>query len=441
MTLSGTGLDVGPAHADRVRDQLLHGMRDIPFPLPPAPTSLHPVVLPADVYRELHAAAIEVLSVLRRIAYHLGGDRSERLAALGVDPATCPLFTDDENWEWRYATCIARPDAFVTPDGVKFIEYNAGGGVGAVVQTQMLAQTWLETIYRDGRYWAHRPFAARADMFERMCAVEGVDRAVVIQGSVADLVRGVSSTRYFDVEIDYLRGRGFDAAYFEPADLVAGVLSGDGSLRYPVGLRHFTVQEWTELGVDWTPVAEVIAAGCQLVASETSSLFFNKKLLGLASAGQPCMTVEDRRLIEKYVPWTRVVGDTEVEYRGRRCSLVELLLAAPDRFLLKGATGMKGEAVLMGRDTDEATWRLAVADAVRTGDSIAQERVESVRYPMTVLHADGELHTGPVAPVLGPVVIGGQPAGCLARYFTDGADGVISVERHGAAQNIAVASV
>ncbi len=100
-------------------------------------------------------------------------------------------------------------------------------------------------------------------------------------------MRGVSSTRYFDVEVDHLRSRGFDAAFFEPEDLVEGVLGPTGELRYPVGLRHFTVQEWTELGVDWTPVGEVLEAGCQLVSSETSSLLFNKKLLGIASEGTP----------------------------------------------------------------------------------------------------------------------------------------------------------
>ncbi|MGW9436196.1 hypothetical protein [Streptomyces sp. NPDC055607] len=434
--LPGTGL-AAPS-AQHVRERLLYGMRDVPFP--PGAVPLHPVLLPRSVYEELHAAAARVLQVLVKVARGLGGDRAERLAALGVDPAECPLFTSDEAWEWRYAAAIARPDAFVTPDGIRLIEYNAGGGVGAVVQTQLLADAWVDDVYADRSLFAHRPFQARADMFEAMCAREGTARAVVLQGSVADLVRGVSSTRYFDVEVDYLRSRGFDAAFFEPEDLVEGVLSPTGELRYPVGLRHFTVQEWTELGVDWTPVGEVLEAGCQLVSSETSSLLFNKKLLGIASEGHPSMTPEERRLVDRYVPWTRVTGDREVVHRGRRWPLEDLLLERQEEFLLKGATGMKGEQVTMGRDTDRETWRAEVRRAVQREDCVAQQRVESVRRPMTTQGADGEVYTTQVAPVLGPVVIGGAPAGCLARYFADGQDGVISVERHGAAQNVAVAA-
>jgi hypothetical protein len=431
------GTDLVASSAEHIREQLLHGMRDVPFP--PRAVPLQPVLLPRPVYEELHTAAADVLRVLVKVAHQLGGDRSERLAALGVDPAECPLFTSDESWEWRYAACIARPDAFVTADGVKLIEYNAGGGVGAAVQTQLLADTWVDVIYSGHPLFAHRPFKARADMFDAMCAAEGVRRAVVLQGSVADLVRGVSSTRYFDVEVDYLRSRGFDAAFFEPEDLVDGVVDPSGKLRYPVGLRHFTVQEWSELGVDWGPVGEVIEAGCQLIASETSSLLFNKKLLGVASEGHPAMTDEDRFLVDRYVPWTRVTGDRPVSYEGRKWPLAELLLARQEEFLLKGATGMKGEQVVMGRDTDADTWRTAVREAVDRQDSIAQQRVESLRWPVTTLGEDGEVFTSRVAPVLGPFVIGDAPAGCLARYFADGQDGVISVERHGAAQNVAVA--
>ena len=446
MTVLSRELSPGPArpglplpslHPEHVRERLQWGMRYVPFP--PSPIPLHPVILSGQEYDELHEASVRVIDVLVRVAYHLGRTREERLAALGVDPRACPLFTDDEPWEWRYASCNARPDAFITSDGVKIIECNSGGGVGAVVQTQLLAGAWVDAIYSGAPLRAHRPYAARASMFERMCRREGADRSVVFLGSVKDLVRGVTSTRYFDTEIDYLRGRGFIAEFFEPEDLMAGLTGGTGRLRYAVGLRHFTVHEWTQLGIDWRPVGEALAAGCQLIASQTSALLGNKKLLGLASEGQPCMTEEDRMLIDRYVPWTRVVGDRNVTYRRRRYSLADLIIDRQERFLLKGATGMKGEEVLMGRDTDQRAWHDAVREAVRDGNTIVQERADSLRYPMTSLYPDGTTRTEMVAPVLGANVIGGRPAGCLARYFPDGADGVVSVERHGGSQNIAVA--
>jgi hypothetical protein len=58
---------------------------------------------------------------------------------------------------------------------------------------------------------------------------------------------------------------------------------------------------------------------------------------------------------------------------------------------------------------------------------------------MALLHDDGAVRDALVAPVFGPNIIGGQPAGCLVRYHTDGSAGVVSVEKHGGAQNIAVA--
>jgi hypothetical protein len=435
-TLSPHDGSLRVADADAVSDRLLWTMRDVPFP--PTPLSLHPLVLPREVYDELHSAALKVVRVLKRLAYHLGADPAERMAALNVDPATCPLFVADEAWEWRYASCIVRPDAILTEDGIRFIECNAGGGVGSVVQTHLLAEAWVDDVYADAALFAHRPFAVRADLFERMAEIENVDRSVALLGSVKDLARGVRHTRYFDVEVDFLRRRGFTADFFEPDDLMAGIDDGRGGSRYALGLRHFSIQEWMELGLDVSPVGQALDAGCQLVASQSSRLLFNKKLFGLASEGRPCMTDEDREVIDRYVPWSRVTGDREVTYRGRRYALGDLLTAQQDRFVLKGATGMKGEAVLIGRDTDERTWRAAVAAAVRTEESIVQERLESLRFPMSVRHGDGEVRSTLVAPVLGPNVIGDRPAGCLVRYHADGSDGVVSIRGHGGTPNVAV---
>ncbi|MEU0068893.1 hypothetical protein ABZ027_04965 [Streptomyces sp. NPDC006332] len=59
--------------------------------------------------------------------------------------------------------------------------------------------------------------------------------------------------------------------------------------------------------------------------------------------------------------------------------------------------------------------------------------------PVTTLGEDGEVFTSHVAPMLGPSSsVTRRPAAW--RQFADGEDGVISVERHGAAQNDAVAA-
>lgn len=73
--------------------------RRVQQPFPAVPISLHPVVLPPGVYEELHLAAAAVFDALVRVARRLGRDRHERLAALGIGPATAPLFVGDEDWE------------------------------------------------------------------------------------------------------------------------------------------------------------------------------------------------------------------------------------------------------------------------------------------------------------------------------------------------------
>ena len=53
---------------------------------------------------------------------------------------------------------------------------------------------------------------------------------------------GVESTRYFDLEAEYLNSHGLTARFFEPEDLHEA-WDCPAHLRYPLGLRNFTMQD------------------------------------------------------------------------------------------------------------------------------------------------------------------------------------------------------
>jgi hypothetical protein len=56
--------------------------------------------------------------------------------------------------------------------------------------------------------------------------------------------------------------------------------------------------------------------------------------------------------------------------------------------------------------------------------------------------ADGaaEPHDVDVAPVFGPLLFGGRPAGMFARFFGDGRAGIVSMTREGSCDDCVVAS-
>jgi hypothetical protein len=418
-----------------VQETLAAALDGFPFPIG---SPLAPVVLPARSYRELFWSSGQLLDLLRRAAMAAAPDRAGRLAALGLDEEALPLFTPHDEWEERYCACMTRPDVAIGADGPRFLELNVSGAIGGVVETHVLNHAWLR-IYggTSAPFVADDPYGARAAMFHAVCRDLDLEPAVALVGSLRELPEG-TTPHYYSIEADRLRERGLRAEFFEPEDLCDG-LGLPGEPRYRTGLRNFAVPDWRHHGISLEPVRRALDAGCLLLSPQTSYLVANKKVMAWVSEGRPWMSDEDRRLADRYLPWTRVVADGPAEWQGGRHDLLELLAARRECFVLKKAAGMQGEGMLIGAHGSAAEWEAALGAAAVAGDTIAQEYVEFGRCELDVVAEDGRTPTTwTMAPVLSPYLFGGRPAGCMVRYLPTGETGITSVRAYGAIVNVAV---
>ncbi|MBT2415465.1 hypothetical protein J7I94_33865 [Streptomyces sp. ISL-12] len=399
---------------------------------------LEPFILPGPMYDELFTAATGLLALLRRAVLESAPTRAGRLAELGLAPDgdDYPLFTDDDLFEERYCAVMARPDVIIGPHGPQFIEFNVSGAFGGPAETHLLSRVWTDVYggHEGAPFTGHDPLEARAAFFDQVCEDLGLPRAVAMVGSPYEQDQAATS-RYYDIEVDVLRRRGLRAGFFEPDQLPHG-LGLPERLDFPVGLRYFATADWTSRGQSLEPVRTVLDAGCLLLPPQSSYLLANKKVLAWLSEGLPWMTETDRALTRRYIPWSRVVGDTKAEWRGRWVDLPELLMSAREQFVLKKAIGMMGREVLIGRLSTPAQWAAEVERALSERDTIVQEYTESVPYELEMCDASGtRAERVAVAPVLSPMVFGGRPGGCYARYFPSGESGVVSVYGQGAMEN------
>ncbi|MFD9305183.1 hypothetical protein ACFWCB_21400 [Streptomyces sp. NPDC060048] len=430
-----------PQAPGRPVPELLAGLKsavaDLDFPMEPA--SALPVVLPADLYAEMYEATRHIMALLRSALLERAPDGPGRVAALGAEEELYPLFVPGPAEE-RYATCMTRPDVVIDATGPKFLEFNIGGGIGGVIDTALISRAWTSAYGgTNAPFRGHDPLVVRDRMFAELIRRLGVRPAVAVVGSVRDL-GGRATPRYYDLQIDSLRDHGLQAEFFEPEEL-ADAVGRPGDLRFPVGLRHFTVLEWRELGIDLAPVRAALDAGCLMLSTQTAYLIANKKVMAWVSEGRPWMTDRDRRTVARYLPWTRVVGDSRTEWRGGDWSLPHLLLKEQENFVMKPAVGMKSKNILVGRDCAPERWRVAVEGALAAEDHIVQEYVQSVPYRMTFWDdAAEQLYDGDVFPVFGPYLFGGRPAGCRVRFLPPGPQGVVSINGHGAVPSVAFAA-
>ncbi|NEE60423.1 hypothetical protein G3M55_89950, partial [Streptomyces sp. SID8455] len=133
------------------------------------------------------------------------------------------------------------------------------------------------------------------------------------------------------------------------------------------------VDDWRDLGIGLEPVHSAVSRGALLFPPQSSYLIANKKTLAWISEGLPWMTEDDRELVARYLPWTRLVHPRKVEWRGVRHDLAALLLENRRDFVLKKAIGMMGLQVVLGPYATDQEWEGAVTAALADRDSIVQE--------------------------------------------------------------------
>ncbi|TDP96800.1 hypothetical protein [Labedaea rhizosphaerae] len=102
----------------------------------------------------------------------------------------------------------------------------------------------------------------------------------------------------------------------------------------------------------------------------------NKGALALLAddAVREALTGAEARLVDDVLPWTRRLADTETTVGGEPVGLLEHCRAERESLLLKPSFGHGGRGLVIGWQTDDATWARCLADGVRDA-WIVQERV------------------------------------------------------------------
>lgn len=384
------------------------------------PLALQPLVVPMSSYRELLTATAQLLTLLRKAVVGLADDRSGRIAALGIDPADCPMFTPDEEFELRHCADMTRADVIIGPDGPKFVEFNVSGAFGGLPHFLLYQRVWAKIRDRAGRrpFVAADAFSRQARLIETTCAELGLPPSVAIVGTPRDWGPDVGN-RMFDVQVDALRGHGVPATHLDFEDLLDGIGLPHAS-RWPLGVAAFTPQDAAEIGYDLSPARVALDAGMLLIPSQSSWFLHTKKTLALLSEGLPWMTRREIELVRRYVPWSRVVGDRKVRWHDAAHDLPRLLIEQQEQFVLKGATGWSCQEVFFGWTTSARQWAELVEEALHTGYFIVQERVHTQTYPLDLMTESGTVTRIDAEPVVSPFCLGGAPAGCYVRFTQAG---------------------
>jgi hypothetical protein len=284
----------------------------------------------------------------------------------------------------------ARADYLEDAEGLKFLEYNAGGAVGGM-QMGLVGEMHLAASPL-ARFLAATGRGARAGdtlgAFFRHHVDETARLGVWTGG---DFNVAVVNRPNHAEDLDLERAEMYDAALqrvlAERGMTGAAVACGpddfaevNGSLVAAGRPMHVVLQLHGPGAHLRLPFILSKMGAVNFISGPIGNLLSDKRNLALLSANARSdeFTGAERDLIERHVPWTRVVGPARTTFRGRAIRLPDDLPEHRREMVLKRATLRGGHDVLVGRFRSDAEWREDVARAAREGDWIVQAYVEPV---------------------------------------------------------------
>ncbi len=365
------------------------------------PLPARPFVLPRGRYDELFETAAALLALVRRAVLALGPTWPERLAALGADSADHPPHSGLEGAETDCCAVLAGADFLVSAAGPQLLGLDTGGTFGSPRETGVLTRAWqcAAAGLPEAPLFGHDPRTVRAAALADLCARRGLPRTVALIGP-----------GFHPEELRELRAHGFTA------DLLpgAGVRGGPGPRSYALGLLGGAPAATGGAAA----VPKAYRAGL-LLPQPSSGLLADKRALALVSEGLPWMTRGERTLVERRLPWTRITLAGRTSWHGTERDLPALVLAEPERFVLKRAVAGTGP-VVAGHATAPEVWAAAVRRAFGLGDSVVQEYVRPVPRPLELSDGAAVRTVRAAAPVLSPLLFAGRPGGCRVSFPAPG---------------------
>ncbi len=324
----------------------------------------------------------------------------------------------------------ARLDSFFSHDyTLQYLEYNAESPA-AMAYGDVLAELFLQTPLMQAfqERYAVRPLYARhhaLDVILNIYYQWRGNRQALPTMAIVDW-KGVPTTSEFHLFRDYLGQHGITVVIVEPDDLEyrKGVLyaggAGGGLAIDFVYKRVLSTELLQRYGLDH-PIIDALADGKICMMNPfTCKLLHKKASLAVVSDERNAYLFDDseRAAIDAHIPWTRVVEERKTLFHGQEVDLLPFCVQNQDKLVLKPNDEYGGKGVLIGWETDAATWENALRSAL-DDPSIVQEKVKIAYEDYPALDTAGNVVIAQRLVDSDPFVFHGQRIdGCLTRLST-----------------------
>lgn len=397
---------------ERLRTQ--QARRHLSFGERPLSIALRPNLLTRSRYDQALGAAKTIHAALARLERALLMDVELR-AQLDLEPEEERLALADPGC--RASSTSSRLDSFFG-QRIRYVEYNAESPAGMAYEdnmAQVFAGLPVMRAFRKRFRLSRTPVRRRqlAAMLSAFRQWGKTDRPTI---AIVDWT-GLPTATEFELFREFFESRRVPAVICDPRELELrrGSLYAAGraiSLVY----RRVLTSELLAKRDEVRPLLDAYLSGAVCVVNPFRAKLLHKKMsLALLSDDRNAhlYTADERRAIDRHVPWTRKVLDGPTTRQGRRVGdLLAYCAARRQELVLKPNDEYGGKGVVLGWTVDQSSWEQSLSVAA-TQSYVVQEAVEVPREPFPVA-LDG-VRMLDLSIDLDPYLFQGRPGGCLTR--------------------------
>lgn len=382
----------------------------------PMSSFLRPHFVGREAWNVLRDTGRRLLELAARVARQaFDGDAGRLCAYLGTPEAEARWVRLDPG---EPDVLLSRLDAFLTPEGPRFIEINSDAPAGFGYGDRM-ADVFRELpLFREfaGRF----PVSYLASGPRLVAAVLGAWRGRGGTGSplvaIADFAE-VKTRADQEILRQAFEAQGVRCVLADPGEMdVRGDRLRAGSEPVDIVYRRAVLSELVEREDEVRPFLEAYRDERALfVNSFRCRLSEDKAFFGLLTdeAFGFLLTAEERALMGRSVPWTRKLEERRTLKDGREVDLIPYVFEHRVGLVLKPAHGYGGDSVFVGDETEPGAWEAAV----RAGTGlpwVVQERVSIPEEIFPVCDA-GTLAFEPLKVNANPFYVAGAEVGAVTR--------------------------
>lgn len=345
---------------------------------------------------------------------------------LGVTEVERDLISIDPGYAAVSPT--ARLDSFLTDDAYSFVELNGESPAGiAYVDAAYDIFSRLPVMQKFGESYNVRPLYGRRFMLDVL-----LDSYEEFLGRTPDSTPHIAivdlkdrpTQNEFELFKEFFEKEGYPTRICSPEELeFSNSRLRAGNFQIDIVYKRLLVNEYLPVMQDYPALLDAYRARAICMVNSFRSKLIHKKALFAVLTDQRRASLfsrDEQEAIRKNVPWTRLVRDETSDYYGDQIDLLRFVRSNRDRLVLKPNDDYGGHGITIGWMADEKAWDSALAEALKIGDYLVQERVPTARETFPALQPDGTFEFSEQLVDLDPLLFNGKVKSAFTRLsFTE----------------------